>query len=146
MKNNLAIFAIVLLFGTVMCKEYRLPKSVVPYFYDINLDIDPEHTHFDGNVEITVDIVNVVNIITLHAVELYVNIVSVYSHLDRTNVKYIKRLHSNTSQETFTIVFEPNILHMGKYTINMGYRGEFNTAMKGLYATNYTRYQADLPE
>lgn len=135
MKSVFAIFASLLVLWTVIgINEYRLPKNVIPYFYNITTDIHPDDFWFNGITEIQVDVVEETNNITLHAVELTIVTVSVYfgeMQIDIADRDFYKNFQ-------FLIIKFPRKLKAGKYKIEISYQGNLSRNLKGLYATNFT--------
>lgn len=131
----LTLFTVVVLCCSVIrMNEDRLPKSVIPYFYNITTDIYPDMFYFKGITEIYVDVVEETNNITLHSLELTIKNVSVFF-----NGRSIKIDGTDYVEEfQFLIINLNRNLIIGKYKILIEYEASLSNNLRGLFASNYT--------
>lgn len=114
--------------------NYRLPRNVLPTFYNITTDVDLDFLTFQGYTEITVDVLEETDNITLHAVELtFLNI--------NIAIDGIKSSITNTTlynDTDFLVLHFDEYLDVGQYIMEFSYQGALNNHMRGLYTTNYS--------
>ncbi len=114
---------------------YRLPLSVVPIHYDLQLQPDLEAFTFTGSERVTVEITRPVSSVTLHALDLKVTEAAVRSPFG-TNPVEATRITTNRKRETVTVAFGKR-LEPGKAEILLRFEGELNDKMNGFYRTSY---------
>lgn len=120
--------------------NYRLPESVFPRSYDLqlipNLDEKSENAFtFNGSVKIELAVTTKVNNITLHCRNL---------KIDRNDVKLYK---DEEEIKNFTLTFDSDLdfLHIdssdlleeGNYTLYIKYIGQLNNQLRGFYRSSY---------
>lgn len=114
--------------------NYRLPKNVLPSFYNITTDVDIDFHKFKGYTEITVDVLEETNYIIVHAVELtFLNINIIFNGI-KSNVTQATLY----DQMEFLVLHFVEYLQVGQYILEFSYQGAINHHMRGLYATNYS--------
>lgn len=136
MEKPLAIISILIFCFSViqMNTTYRLPKSVIPYFYNITTDVYPDMFYFKGITEIHVDVVAETYNITLHALELKISDVYVFFGEDTIGIE--SRDHHKEHQ--ILIIKCKEKLKVGNYKLWFQYESSLNNNLRGFYSTNYT--------
>ncbi len=118
--------------------QFRLPKSLIPTFYNIEIKFDIEKEFYTGEVVIRFDCVEATGHILLHVLGLNISRESlVLSAVDNTTpVPVVK-------DEPF--IYEPNQFYViplkeklqesQAYEVRIKYSGKFSNDMSGLYLT-----------
>lgn len=120
---------------------YRLPENVIPSNYILLLEPFLLNDTFNGNVIITVDVIEETDTITLHAAEIEFNNTVV------TNATGIEiDIQNITSEEDrdFRILHFNGKLPVGEYSIEISYTGLLNGHNDGFYRSNYTNSDGKL--
>lgn len=136
----LAILAILQLGELQEIKDQRLPKNVIPYHYNLTIDISSIATNkFQGSIWIHVDVLEETDKIMLHAVGL--NITKIKVHFENGKEVAIAR----TTEEDYELIvlYLLENLKVGEHTIYMDYASNFSTAAHGLYKVTYLQYIND---
>ncbi|HLG21337.1 MAG TPA: M1 family metallopeptidase, partial [Candidatus Manganitrophaceae bacterium] len=102
----------------------RLPESVRPDLYRINLNIHPDEKRFSGEVTIDVKIQKPVASITLHALELEIGRAAVNGQPARVT--------SDPASETVTLA-PPQPIPAGAARLTLSFSGRLNRQLRGLY-------------
>lgn len=108
---------------------YLLPEDVVPIHYDLNLEPDLENFVFQGLAFVNISIKQKLSKITLHAVDLAINVAGLNGYLAK-NITYDKKL------ETATLEFDKTFMP-GDANLILEFTGELNDKMHGFYRTSY---------
>jgi aminopeptidase N len=107
---------------------YRLPRSVVPTRYDLELATDLATASFEGRVEIAVDVVEPVEQLVLNAIELDIAEVRV----DGSDV------HWHLEPDTERLVVSPaGGLQPGTVSLNVSFSGTLNDQLRGFYRSTF---------
>lgn len=114
--------------------NYRLPKTVIPYFYNITTAVYPDLFYFKGRTEIHVDIVAETYNITLHALKLTIS--HVYVNFGDEKIDIESREYHKEYQ--FLIINFKEKLKVGKYKLWFQYESFLTNNLRGFYSTNYT--------
>ena len=113
---------------------YRLARSVIPNAYRIFLTPDLENFTFAGRVEIDVDVVEALNTLTLHAIELDLGPATLTSG----GVSLLSKETSfDETYETATFSFEET-LPRGAARIEIAFTGTLNDQLRGFYRSTYS--------
>lgn len=125
--------------------NYRLPTSVVPHHYVVELtpyftsQNGKEQFTFDGKVDITLS-TNETDIteIVLHANELEI---SAHAKLrdetvSLTEIKLISRTH-DTRTHKYTLGLEKSLQARRKYVLSLQFIGKLGSDMHGFYRSSY---------
>lgn len=123
----------------------RLPKSVLPHSYDIQLIpfIREGNFTFQGEVAILVNVTEATNNITLHADELTVDYssISVLELVrDELNLKYnnvpVSGIRRDKKRQ-FLIIHLDDQLTAEQYLIKIKFKGVLNDVLQGFYRSSY---------
>jgi aminopeptidase N len=122
--------------------KYRLPKSLKPLSYDINLsilfDTSIAPSSYDGSIEIKFNCEQNTNHIVLNKAYLDVNESSILlkQTIDDTQINVISSSYDNQTQ--LYDLFVSNGLESGKnYSLSMKYKGYVQNNGYGLYKSYY---------
>ena len=113
---------------------YRLPHTVVPRRYQLQVEPDLPQGHFRGTVVIKVEVRETVREIVLNALDLSLDVVKLKQagSLEMTgSVSY------NASEEQAVLSWEKDIAP-GDWDLTIEYRGELGGDMRGFYRTVVT--------
>ena len=104
-----------------------LPPKVKPNFYDICLEPNFSDFTFRGEENISVDILDQTNSITLNSVEIEILAASIHTAEGSYGSKEISY---DTEKETVTLSFEREIPQCAG-TLNLRFTGELNEKLRG---------------
>jgi puromycin-sensitive aminopeptidase len=108
---------------------YRLPRTVLPRRYDLELSPQLDTGIFSGELVITVDIAQPTDVVVLNADELTIHSV----RIDGAPATF--HLH----EETERLVIEPGrTLSPGTATVSISFAGVLNDKLRGFYRSTYT--------
>jgi puromycin-sensitive aminopeptidase len=110
-------------------KTYRLPQTVLPRQYDIELDARIPRDTFIGKVAIQIEIASPTNTIELHAHELLTIKSATLTTGDNT---WQGSVEANAEAEMIAITF-PSTLPTGEAMLTITYDGHLSPTMEGLY-------------
>ena len=110
-------------------KTYRLPKTVLPRQYDIEIDARVDRDTFIGKVTIQLEIASPTNTIELHAHELLTIKNATVTTGDNT---WQGSIDTNAEAEMVAITF-PATLPKGEAMLTITYDGHISPTMEGLY-------------
>nr|CAD7255859.1 unnamed protein product [Timema shepardi] len=120
--------------------EYRLPTSVVPDRYVITLipNLDDGNFTFVGTVEITLNVTNATNSITVHANDLEIDneSVSVHSLTDEVDL-VVLGLSPDARRHFFTVTLADSLVVGQQYRLRINYTGHLREDMGGFYRSYY---------
>ncbi|OQR90205.1 puromycin-sensitive aminopeptidase [Achlya hypogyna] len=116
----------------------RLPTNVKPIKYTLDFDvIDLDRCRFEGTEKIDVAIVEDTTTITCHAVELWVDNVSIA--VEGGKAIAVDEIRYTKFDEAVTFVF-PSVLPAGATaTLTLSFHGILNDKLKGFYRSEYTQ-------
>lgn len=137
MKIIVSILAIFVTTAAAGITRYRLPKTVVPNFYNITTYVDLDFLTFQGYTEIRVHVLEETKNITLHALELTVLDINVISLEDDDETIKIANTIFDEEREFLILRFEEQ-LETGQYQIEVSYQGILNEHVKGFFRSNYS--------
>lgn len=129
---------------SVVVKNYRLPKSLKPFFYDVitmtNFDSLTEPESYNGSIEIHVTVIEKTNLIIFHHVDLMIDSLSIKVSLINNPSATVSV--SNTSYDNETSLFKINLTNMldisSNYSLSMKYVGKLLSNNYGFYKSSYT--------
>lgn len=119
----------------------RLPRSVVPEHYDVELQpyIIPDNFTFDGKVRIFIRILEATDNVTLHINNVTVDEKSVKLTLVQSEKEQEILSTSQDEEKQFFILHPKDKLKEGElYQIYMEYVGSLNDQLVGFYRSSYT--------
>ena len=128
-----AISTLVLL-GPHLTSAQRLPTTVIPTHYTLELTPDLKAATFSGDEAIDVNISQATRSITLNAIEI--NFLSVTIFPNGPQQTGAVSLDAGKQQATFTF---PNALPAGNATIKIHYTGILNDELRGFYLSKTAR-------
>mmetsp|Transcript_115080 Transcript_115080/g.245862 ORF Transcript_115080/g.245862 Transcript_115080/m.245862 type:complete len:882 (+) Transcript_115080:55-2700(+) len=114
-----------------------LPDAVEPLRYEIRLEPDLERFVFDGSEEITVDVQEATDEISLHAKELKIDHQSVVFKPKDGEEVTIKEVRYELKENAVTFKFE-EVLPVGEGVLEIKFVGVLNDQMAGFYRSGYT--------
>ena len=106
---------------------YRLPRTVLPRRYDLELDPNLETASFTGSVRIDADVSIAADEIVMNAKDLVIHSVKV----DGTACEFA--LHADTER---LIITTP--LSVGQCSIDISFTGVLNDKLRGFYRSTFT--------
>jgi len=121
--------------GTEQLATTQLPRSVRPTHYDVAVVPHASKMGFDGQVTVSVDVLNSTDSITLNAVDMDFSKVSLTSLKNRmafADPKVTIDAKAQTATFTFSHPLPP-----GPYKLSMTYTGKIGTQANGLFAIDY---------
>ena len=129
-----AAFAVLIL--SIPCPAFgqRLPTTVIPTHYTLKLTPDLGTATFSGDEAIDVNIQQLTNSITLNAIEITFQSVTISSN-GREQTGTVS-LDPEKQQATFTF---PNPAPAGNATLNIRYTGILNNELRGFYLSKTAR-------
>ncbi|KXZ75511.1 Puromycin-sensitive aminopeptidase-like Protein [Tribolium castaneum] len=116
----------------------RLPETVRPKHYVLELVPDLKALVFDGTVAVQIEVVKPTNEIVLNAIDLEIK----ETTLKGPNVLTPDSTNFSVEDETVTFNFAKP-LTPGSYTLSMRFKGELNDKMKGLYRSKYQNQKGE---
>ena len=115
-------------------EPFRLPRTVEPETYRIEIEPDVASATFSGTVGIDVVVHETSAEIVLNAAELAISDVEVLT-ADGTTVACSVSFNDVLEQVTFR---PPEPLPPGRYTISCRFSGTLNDKLRGFYRSTYT--------
>ncbi|HSG06309.1 MAG TPA: M1 family metallopeptidase, partial [Nitrospiria bacterium] len=106
----------------------RLPETVKPSRYDLNLTIDPQARKFSGTVSIDLEVKETIRSITLHALDLNVETATFAGNGENLDA----RITIDAPSETAAMTFERD-LSAGAAKLEIGFSGSIGKQLRGLY-------------
>jgi len=114
---------------------YRLPRTVTPSRYAIELRLDPTSPTFDGTEDVTIAVHEPVTEIVLNGKELSVRAGAVIAW-DETVIEIAKAV-PDPSAGRITLEL-PAELEAGAYTLRLDFSGKLSDLMEGMYRSRFT--------
>jgi aminopeptidase N len=130
-------------------KNYRLPKALKPYAYEINsyilFDSSIEPTTYDGSVEIDFNCEQNTNHIILHKAYLDIKESSIVLNELNNNVQ-IDILSTSYDIETqiYDLMLSNDLISGNNYSLSMKYKGYLQSNGLGFYKSSYTDQTGNL--
>ncbi len=136
LKLQLALTALVFL-GTIVTTHAqpadRLPQSVTPTHYRLELTIDPAAEHITGRVEIDIDLLEQARDIKLHGENLVVNTAEI--RLPSGGI--VGASYTDSSDNGFAIITSERPIAAGKVTLIIDYSAPLSESRVGIYRSRY---------
>jgi aminopeptidase N len=114
---------------------YRLPRTVTPSHYAIELRLDPDAPTFDGTEDVAITVHEPVTEIALNGKDLTVHAGAVIVG-DGTSVEIAKAV-PDPSAGRITLEL-PGELATGDYTLRLSFTGKLSDLMEGMYRSRFT--------
>jgi puromycin-sensitive aminopeptidase len=114
---------------------YRLPRTVIPSHYAIELRLDPEQPTFDGTEDIEIAVHEPVTEIAINGKDLTVHTGTVIAG-DGATVEIAKAV-PDPSAGRITLEL-PGELAPGAYTLRLSFTGRLSDLMEGMYRSRFT--------
>jgi len=114
---------------------YRLPRTVTPSQYAIELRLDPDAPTFDGTEDVAITVHEPVTEIALNGKDLTVHAGAVIAD-DGTSVEIAKAV-PDPSAGRITLEL-PGELATGDYTLRLSFTGKLSDLMEGMYRSRFT--------
>ncbi len=111
----------------------RLPETMRPERYDLQLTVRPDEGRFSGRVRIAVRLAEPAREVILHAQELELGDV----HVEFDGGRYAAPARLDPAATTLTLAL-PRELPKGAAVVELGFAGRLNRQMKGLYEARAT--------
>ena len=124
-------------------KNYRLPKSLRPYFYDLTVktsfDVLTEPNSFDGDLLIRVSCLERTNLISMHQTELDISQSSIKVTNDANNAIQFNVFSTKYDEDTqiYSITLSQSLEINQNYSISMNYVGKIQANNFGFYKSFY---------
>ena len=115
-------------------QPYRLPRSVVPSRYDLELAPDLDAETFDGVVVVAVDVVEPVTEIVLNANELTLDEAEVTADGRRVEVTEI-RVDDEAERATLALA---ETVDPGAWSVRISFHAKLNPRLEGFYKSTFT--------
>jgi len=114
---------------------YRLPRTVTPSHYAIELRLDPNAPTFDGTQDVAITVHEPVTEIALNGKELTVHAGTVIA--DGGSTFEIAKAVPDPSAGRITLEL-PDELAAGSYTLRLSFTGRLSDLMEGMYRSRFT--------
>jgi len=114
---------------------YRLPRTVTPSHYAIELRLDPDEPTFDGTEDVAITVHEAVTEIAINGKDLTVHTGTVLGS-DGTTFEIAKAV-PDPSAGRITLEL-PGELAAGDYTLRLSFTGKLSDLMEGMYRSRFT--------
>jgi puromycin-sensitive aminopeptidase len=115
--------------------RYRLPRSVTPSRYEIELGLDPARPTFDGSLRVAVTVHDPVAEIVLNAKEITIHEGAV-EMADGRAIAFEKIVPDDEGERVALAL--PEELPTGEATLRLTFTGRLSDLMEGMYRSRYT--------
>ncbi|MHB8465574.1 MAG: M1 family metallopeptidase [Acidimicrobiales bacterium] len=116
-----------------MPDPYRLPRTIVPSRYRLELSPDLDARRFEGTAVIDVTVVDAVAELVLNAAELEIHSASI---VDAADVAQHATVTLDAELERATVTFA-NVLATGAATVTFAFTGTLNDDLRGFYRSTF---------
>ena len=113
--------------------RYRLPRTVTPSRYAIELRLDPSTPTFDGSMEVSITVHESVAEIVLNAKDVTIHRASVVGK----DVVDVDKVVPDEEAERVSLTL-PAELAPGDYVVRADFTGRLSDLMEGMYRSRYT--------
>lgn len=120
--------------SSAIVDPYRLPRHVIPTYYDLRMEPDLHSHSFTGHEIVTLTVTESTTDILLNATDLDVSAATLSGegHPPRTGTVRIDEEHQRC-HITFSSVVSP-----GVWKLSLAFRGTLNDKLRGFYRSSYT--------
>ena len=115
--------------------SFRLPRTVTPSRYAIELRLDPAAPTFDGTVDVAVTVHEAVGEIVLNGTEITVHAGALVGADEQ--VVEIDKAVPDAAAGRLTLEL-PSVLAPGEYSLRLEFSGRLSDLMEGMYRSRYT--------
>ena len=115
--------------------SFRLPRTVTPSRYAIELRLDPAAPTFDGTVDVAVKVHEAVGEIVLNGTEITVHAGALVGADEQ--VVEIDKAVPDAAAGRLTLEL-PAVLATGEYSLRLEFSGRLSDLMEGMYRSRYT--------
>jgi len=116
----------------------QLPRNIRPLHYSISVAPDAANLRFTGRTDISIEVLEATDSLTLHAAELEFGEVSIASSGGRGAQVALSPTGTEVDADAQTATFRfPRPLAPGRYLLGLNYSGRINTQAAGLFALDY---------
>lgn len=129
--------------SSAVLKDYRLPKSLKPYYYDLTVkttfDAQTEPFTYDGDLTIQFSCLQNTNSISIHTNEIDINLSSVViTSASNPGATYtVTSTSYDSDTEIFKMVLSQPLQANQNYTMSMSYLGLSQANNFGFYKSFY---------
>lgn len=113
---------------------YRLPRTVLPERYELELVVDPDAATFSGSVAIDVAVTEPVDRIVLNSLELMIGPVTVTDDGGRPTGSHV----ATDSESERVELHLDRLLPTGRARVEIGFTGAYCEDLVGLYRSTFT--------
>lgn len=121
--------------------QYRLPNDTFPLHYKVHLNtrVDKEDFDFTGEVRIDIGVAVATNKITIHALQLTPETVTLYKQGTPATEIPIQAVNQETTTDFLTITtVSEQLLTTEKYSLDISFKGQLRNDEAGFYRAWYT--------
>ena len=115
-----------------MANPHRLPRTVLPRRYALDLTPDLEAATFEGSVDIDVDVAEATNAVSLNAIELEID----QAWAEVAGQRRPATVSIDDDAERVTLTFDEPI-PPGDAVVSLRFRGLLNDKLHGFYRSTY---------
>ncbi|CAF1142273.1 unnamed protein product [Rotaria sordida] len=126
--------------------NYRLPSFAIPLHYDLyvkpylNVTDNVDHSVFDGQVRIHINITNATDHIILHKRSIIIR-----EPIENTGEVSIVETTFNQDRDLYTIIFDRIIPINTQINLTLNYRGQLSNEVDGFFLSSYVRSSDQVP-
>lgn len=111
----------------------RLPKTVVPSYYDITIAPDLEKRTFEGDQRVHIDVKESTDTVVINSGDLQISEAAL---VDSEGTRLVGKVTHDETAERATIKFDGTV-GTGVWELALKYSGLLNDKLKGFYASTY---------
>ena len=115
---------------------YRLPRTVTPSAYDLELRVDPAATSCPGSVRVALTVHEPISEIVLNGREIRVDGAPVLTSVADGTAVTAAGVHADPETQRLTLSFDGPI-PAGDHTLVIEFEAQINDHMEGLYRSRY---------
>jgi puromycin-sensitive aminopeptidase len=112
---------------------HRLPRTVVPRHYRLEVEPDLGAATFAGRVEVEAEVLEATSEVVLNAIELEIE--QAWVEVGGRRVEAATSLDETTERATLSV---PERLEPGPVTVGLAFRGILNDKLRGFYRSTFT--------
>ncbi|TTG02121.1 Thyrotropin-releasing hormone-degrading ectoenzyme [Bagarius yarrelli] len=118
-------------------RHSRLPATLHPRHYDLQLSVHMDNYTFSGKVSIEFQCINATKFIVLHADRLDVKKVAVYSDSKKTGALRIHRHFHYAPNQVYVITLHREMKPLRTYKINITFEAQIENELLGFFRSSY---------